>query len=171
MQQTLKCCAGTGLCRLASPQAAALAAWGVASEEVAVSAGPLLTGAAWLHNRAVSKQAAQGRTSADRPVAAGQAVNRCAASDTGIASFMGSGSCLPLFSTRWASPAITLCVRGQVGHASPTQPNSRRRGILTRKAPRARERPASWVSTEVPSTMSSVVAANTSELRMLAMKL
>lgn len=41
---------------------------------------------------------------------------------------------------------------------------------LTRKAPRARERPATWVSTEVPRTTSRVVAANTSGLPMSAIR-
>ena len=46
----------------------------------------------------------------------------------------------------------------------------RTRWGITKKAPSARERPAIWVSTEVPSTTSSVVAAKTSVLPMSAIR-
>ena len=42
---------------------------------------------------------------------------------------------------------------------------------LTKKAPRARDRPAIWVMTEVPSTTSRVVAAKISEFSIAAMRL
>ena len=57
--------------------------------------------------------------------------------------------------------------RSQVGWRVGAAGSERAR---TRKAPSASDRPAIWVSTLVPSTTSSVSAANTSALPMSAMR-